>query len=290
MMSLIKNLLAAFGALILIIIALILIISYNFSGRLSYGDKVAVVKVEGLITDAMEVNLKLKEFAERDDVKAVVLRIDSPGGAVGPSQEIHREVKRLRETKTVVASMGSIAGSGGYYAAVAAEKIVANPGTLTGSIGVIVEFVNARELLDKIGLKGYVIKSGRFKDVGSPFRDMEPEEKRMLQELIDDVKSQFIEAVAEGRGLTTEEVTRIADGRVFTGSQAKDLGLVDELGSLADAIDLSAELAGIKGKPKVIYPEKKFGGFLQAFLGTELTRSFTEIFSGLRIMYLVPTP
>ncbi len=190
-----RNILAAFGAVFLGVFALAVLIGI-FTGGGVTGDKVAVVDIQGVITDSYEVNQTLRDLGEREDVKAVVLRIDSPGGAVGPSQEIHSEVLRLREKKPVVASMGSIAASGGYYTAVAAEKIMANPGTITGSIGVIVEFINAQELLGKIGLKGYVVKSGKYKDVGSPLREMEKDEKEYLQVLINDVNGQFIEAVA----------------------------------------------------------------------------------------------
>ena len=182
---------------------------------------------------------RLKVLEERDDVKAIVVRIDSPGGAVGPSQEIHGEIKRLREKKKVVASMGTIAASGGYYTAVAADKIVANPGTITGSIGVIVEFFNAEELLQKIGLKGYVVKSGKFKDVGSPLRKMEDEERKLLQAVIDDVNDQFIEAVAEGRNLKPEDVRAIADGRIFTGPRQRK-GPYRRARGLSRAIKLGA--------------------------------------------------
>lgn len=286
-MALVKNLLAAVGLVLLIIIVLTVLISLGGPGG---GAKVAVVKLEGVIIDAADINMELRGFAERDDVKAVVIRINSPGGAVGPSQEIYSEIKRLRKTKTVVASMATIAASGGYYAASAAEKIVANPGTITGSIGVLVEFVNATELLDKIGLKGYVVKSGKYKDVGSPLRKMEDDEIRMLQGVVDDVNDQFIRAVAEGRGIEEAEVRRIADGRIFTGAQALGIGLVDQLGDLTDAINLSARLAGIKGKPYVIYPEKKGLNLWSNLFGANFTGNITGLFSGLRLMYLTPTP
>ncbi len=285
-----KNLLAAVGALFVILIALSLVVSYFSGGSLSRADKVAVVELEGIITDPSEISRQFKDLAERDDVKAVVLRIDSPGGAVGPSQEIYGEIKRLKEKKTVVASMGTIAASGGYYAAVAAQKIVANPGTITGSIGVIVEFMNAEELLAKIGLKGYVVKSGKYKDVGSPLRKMEKEEEKLLQDVIDDVNGQFIRAVAEGRNMKVEDVALIADGRIFSGKQAKERGLIDSLGGLTDAIELSAKLAGIEGKPNVIYPERRGLSLWKAVFGEGAAKNFTELFSGLRIMYLTPNP
>jgi protease-4 len=286
-MSLTKNLLAAVGLVFVIIIVLSVAFSLGGIGRV---DTVAVVALEGVIVDATDISRKLNALAERDDVKAVVLRINSPGGAVGPSQELYSGIKRLRKVKTVVASMGTVAASGGYYAAAAAEKIVANPGTITGSIGVLVEFVDASELLAKIGIDGYVVKSGKYKDLGSPLRKMDADERAMLQELVNDVNSQFILAVAEGRGLTEEAVKGMADGRIFTGAQAVGLGLVDQLGDLTDAIDLSARLAGIEGKPHVIYPEKRGMNLLQRVFGTGLSRDITGLFSGLRLMYMTTIP
>ena len=286
-----KNLLAAAGAAALVIFVLAVGLAW-FSGRSSIGgaDKVAVVKIEGVIIDASETNRQLKEIRERDDIKAVVIRIDSPGGAVGPSQEIYAEIKRLKKTKKVVASMGTIAASGGYYAAVAADRIVANPGTITGSIGVIVEFINAEELLSKLGLKGYTVKSGRFKDVGSPLRAMEEDEKRLLQGVIDDINSQFISAVAEGRSKTEAEVALIADGRIFSGAQARGLGLIDDLGDLTEAIDISARLAGIEEEPEVVYYEKESISIFGALTGESVTRIISDLFSGMKVMYMVPNP
>ncbi len=282
-MSLTKNLLAAVGVVFIIIIVLSVVFSL---GGIGGADKVVIVALEGVIIDATDITKELSDLAERDDVKAVVLRINSPGGAVGPSQEIYSGVKRLRKAKTVVASMGTVAASGGYYAAAAAEKIVANPGTITGSIGVLVEFVNAKELLAKIGIEGYVVKSGKFKDLGSPLRKMDAEEKSMLQGLVNDVNGQFIAAVAEGRGLTEDVVRGMADGRIFTGAQAVGLGLVDQIGDLTDAIELSASLAGIEGKPHVIYPDRRGMNLLEKVFGAGLSRNITGIFSGLRLMYL----
>ena len=285
-MSLTKNLLAAVGVVFIIIIVLSVLFSL---GGVGGADKVVVVELEGVIIDAIDITKELHDLAERDDVKAVVLRINSPGGAVGPSQEVYSGVKRLRKAKTVVASMGAVAASGGYYAAAAAEKIVANPGTITGSIGVLVEFVNAKELLAKIGIEGYVVKSGKFKDLGSPLRKMDAEENRMLQGLVNDVNNQFIKAVAEGRGLTEESVRGMADGRIFTGAQAAGLGLVDQLGDLTDAIELSARLAGIEGKPYVIYPDRR-RNLIENLFGAGLSRNITGLFSGLRLMYLTTIP
>jgi len=193
-------------------------------------------------------------------VKAIVLRIDSPGGGVVPSQEIYDAVKRVRNknNKMVIASMGTVAASGGYYIAAATDRIIANPGTLTGSIGVIMELANLEGLLKKIGVESLVVKSGRYKDIGSPLRKMREDDRRILQSVMDDVHRQFIQAVAEGRSLDVAEVQPLADGRIFTGRQAREMKLVDELGDLEDAIRLAADLAGIEGEPKVVEPRKRF--------------------------------
>ncbi|HHL40212.1 MAG TPA: signal peptide peptidase SppA [Deltaproteobacteria bacterium] len=286
----VKNLLAAVGAAFVALLVLSVLVAVVTGGEGGFGDKVAVVTIEGLIADSTETTRLLGELARRDDVKAVVLRINSPGGGVGPSQEIHREVQKLKQKKKVVASMGALAASGGYYIASAAHMIVANPGTITGSIGVIIEFVNARELLARIGLKGVVIKSGPFKDAGSPVREMTDEEKRLLQAVVDDVHSQFVDAVAEGRGLERAEVEKLADGRIFSGLQAKALGLVDRLGNLSDAVRLGSELAGISGEPSVIYPDRRLGGLWRALLGdgaSALARYLGFGGGGLRILYLM---
>lgn len=224
--------------------------------RFAMGDKVGVVEVVGVITSSSQTIQQLQKFGNDDSVKAVVLRVDSPGGGVGASQEIHDEVKKLASVKPVVVSMGSAAASGGYYISAPADLIVANPGTITGSIGVIMEFTNVQELLDKIGLRSQVVKSGDHKDIGSPFRPMTDKDREILQSLIDDVHSQFIEAVAEGRDLEPGYVRNLADGRIFTGRQASELGLVDEMGGLQVAIRKAAGLGGIKGEPTVIYPPK----------------------------------
>lgn len=221
------------------------------------GDKIAVVDIKGVITSSRGIVEQIERLKENNDVKAIILRINSPGGGVGPSQEIYREVLRAKEKKKIIASMESVAASGGYYVACASDVIVANPGTITGSIGVVMEFSNVEDLLKKIGLRSYVIKSGKHKDIGSPLRNMTSEEKAILQGVIDSVHNQFVRAVAEGRDMEERKVRQIADGRIFSGEQAKDLGLVDRLGSLQDAIEIAAEMIGIEGKPVVIYPKRK---------------------------------
>jgi len=221
------------------------------------GGKVGVLPVNGLIADSETTIEQLKRFAKDDSVKAIVVRINSPGGGVGPSQEIYEEVRKLKGKKPVVSSMGAVAASGGYYIACASQKIYANPGTITGSIGVIMQFVNVKELIEKIGIKGVVVKSGELKDAGSPIRDMTPEERQYLQAVIDNVHAQFVRAVADGRKLDVEAVSKIADGRIFSGEQAKALGLVDALGNQEDAVADAARMAKIEGEPRVVLPPKK---------------------------------
>lgn len=242
-------------------IAILFLINVLFPDLdLSGEERIALVRIEGVILDAQETVNELKKFGDNPLVKAIVLRIDSPGGGVVPSQEIHDAVMRVRNknNKMVIASMGTVAASGGYYIAVATDRIVANPGTLTGSIGVIMELANVEGLLKKIGVENVVVKSGQHKDIGSPFRALSADDRRILQAVMDDVHKQFIEAVAEGRSLELAEVLPLADGRIFTGRQAKEVKLVDELGDLNDAIKLAADLAGIEGEPRVVEPRKRF--------------------------------
>ncbi|MGE5664791.1 MAG: signal peptide peptidase SppA, partial [Deltaproteobacteria bacterium] len=236
---------------------LIGVVSRMGSGSFTPGPKVAILPINGLISDSEEPIRQLKEFAKDDSVKAIVVRINSPGGGVVPSQEIYEEIRKLKGKKVVVASMGALAASGGYYIACAADRIYANPGTITGSIGVIMQFVNVKDLIEKIGVKGVVVKSGELKDAGSPLRDMTPEERQYLQGVIDNVHAQFVQAVADGRRLDVEAVRKIADGRIFSGEQAKALGLVDALGDQEDAVADAARMAKIEGEPRVVTPPKK---------------------------------
>jgi protease-4 len=253
------GLLAIVLVLVLFFASLVLIIRLSGKpSRLPFGDKIAVVEIQGVITQSFPVIEEIHHYLADDAVKAIILRIDSPGGGVGPSQEIYREVVKAKQKKKIVTSMGAVAASGGYYIACASDLIVANPGTITGSIGVIMQFSNFEELLKKIGVKGVVLKSGEHKDIGSPFREMTPEEKQIMQETLDNVHQQFIRAVADGRKLDQAKVIPIADGRIMTGEQAKQLGLVDKMGNLDDAIEEAAKLVGIEGKPQVLYPKKKF--------------------------------
>jgi protease IV len=222
-----------------------------------FSEAVGVIRVQGPIEDAAEFITQLKELQDNKAIKAIVLRIDSPGGVVGPSQEMYAEVKKCSQKKPLIVSMGSVAASGGYYIAAPANVIFANPGTITGSIGVIIQLTNIQGLLDKVGLKSAVLKSGRFKDSGSPVRPLTEEDKAVLQSVVDSMHRQFIKAVAEGRKLPLATVRELADGRIFSGEQAHALKLVDRLGTMEDAISEAARRGGIKGKPKVIYPVEK---------------------------------
>ncbi|MBU4320953.1 MAG: signal peptide peptidase SppA, partial [Nitrospinae bacterium] len=211
--------------------------------------------------------------------------VDSPGGAVAPSQEIYEEVKKATLKKKVIVSMGSVAASGGYYISAPADRIIANPGTLTGSIGVIMEIPNIEGLMNKIGVKTEVIKSGRYKDIASAFRKMGKEERLILQGVLDDVHEQFIKAVSDGRKIPFDEVKKIADGRIFTGRQAMEARLVDELGTLEDAIAAAGRLAGIKGEPEVVTKKEKFS--ITDILRGKFPKELSDIFPTVKIKYLL---
>ena len=284
----VRTALALLGLLVLAVIGVSLLTSLALDSGWLGGERVAVIRIEGVIMDSRETIEELRRFRDNPSIKAVVLRIDSPGGGVVPSQEIHTEGLKARKDGRlkVVASMGNLAASGGYYIAAATDKIVANPGTLTGSIGVIMELANVQGLLEKVGVQSVVIKSGRYKDLASPFRAMSKEDRALLQSVLDDVHDQFIQAVAAGRALKVEEVRPLADGRIFTGRQARTAKLVDELGDLQDAIKLAARLVGIEGEPRVVEPRKRFSlrDLLEnSFLG----RVATVMPSGINLKYLL---
>ena len=228
-------------------------------GGALFGERIAIVELEGLIVDVDDQVRELRAYRDNPGIRAVVLRINSPGGAVAPTQELYGAIRRLREAgKPVVASLGAVAASGGYYIAVAADQIYANPGTLTGSIGVVMQMANLNALMKKVGVEYVVVKAGEFKDVGNFARPMTAEERRILQALLDDVHGQFIAAVADGRKLDRAVVRRFADGRVFSGTQAKALHMIDELGGLEDAVEGAATLAGLPKPPRVIGPRRRF--------------------------------
>ncbi len=220
-------------------------------------DKIAVIELKGVILNSEDIVKQIKKYAKSSGVKAIVFYVDSPGGGVSASEEIFQELKKAREKKPVIVSMGSVAASGGYYVSLGGSKIVANPGTITGSIGVIAQFPNFRKLLDKIGIDFEVIKSGKFKDSGNPYRGLTEEEKKYFQNVINDVFEQFVNHVAEERKMKREDVLKIADGRIFTGKQAFELGLVDTLGTLEDAIKIAKNMAGIKGEPRIVKEKRK---------------------------------
>lgn len=251
------------------LMAIVLSLSHS-TLTLSLSNKIGVIPINGVIRDADAITEQLIAFRNDKQIKAIILRINSPGGGVGPSQEIYSETRRTTKTKKVVASLGSVAASGGYYVASAADSVVANPGTLTGSIGVLMEFVRFEELLKKIGVEMQVIKSGKFKDIGSPNRKMTKEEREILTRLIKDIQNQFVTAVSQGRNMPEEKVLELADGRVFSGREAKRLGLVDSLGNFQDAVNVAKRMAHIRGKVKLVYPVKKRRSLLWDLLFKDL--------------------
>lgn len=266
--------------LIIIISLLFVILQKNFP----IGDRVALIRVEGPIIDSTATIDEIKDYVKDPSIRAIVLRIDSPGGAVAPSQEIYEEVRKAVAKKKVVVSMGSVAASGGYYIASPASRILANPGTLTGSIGVIMEIPNVEGLMNKLGIKTEVVKSGRHKDIASVFRGIQKEDREILQNVLDNVHEQFIIAVAEGRKMLREDVKRIADGRIFTGEQALKAGLIDELGNLQDTLKVAAKLSGIKGEPVIISKEERFS--LIHFLKGKMPKELMDVFPSVSVKYL----
>jgi protease-4 len=239
--------------------------------------EIALVRIQGMLMDSQNIVRQLSDYRHNPGVRGILLRIDSPGGAVAPAQEIYSEIMKLRaDHKTVYASMGTVAASGGYYIACAADYVLANPGTLTGSIAAVMAFSNIEELTNKIGVKPVIIKSGKYKDVGSPLRAMNPEERKLLQNVVDDVHQQFVQAVAKGRGLSVSEVNEIADGRIMTGQQALKLKLIDEIGGLEKTLELLAKKIGVEGRPKVIEEKEKtpfFDWLLQSSLSSRLVET-----------------
>jgi protease IV len=239
-------------------------------------ERVGVVEIKGMLTESRTAIKQLERYRDNPRIKAIVLRINSPGGAVGPAQEILREVEKVRTKKTIVASLGTVAASGGYYIASGADFIMSNRGTLTGSIGVIMQFANVQGLTQKIGIDMFNLKAGRYKDVGSPFRTMSPEDKAYLQSLIDNVYQQFIEDVARNRQIPLATLKKLAEGKVYTGEEARQIGLVDGFGNLPDAINKAGRLAGLKGKVKAVYPEKEGFSLLRLILGQETKEALTQ--------------
>jgi protease-4 len=283
-----RTVLALIGILAAAVLGFSLLSPLLLDGAWFGGERVAVVRIEGVILDSRDAIAELRQFRENPNVKAIVLRIDSPGGGVVPSQEIYSEVLKTRNEGRVkvVASMGNLAASGGYYIAAATDRIVANPGTLTGSIGVIMELANVQGLLEKVGVQSVVIKSGKHKDLASPFRTMSAEDRAILQTVLDDVYDQFIQAVAAGRAMKVGQVRDLADGRIFTGRQARTVKLVDELGDLQDAIKLAGKMGGIAGEPRVVETRKRFS--LRDLLGNVFDGKVSPFIpSGINLKYML---
>ncbi|MBN1560957.1 signal peptide peptidase SppA [candidate division KSB1 bacterium] len=275
-----------FGIIILMFLSLASTSSVELGGA---GDKVAVVELNGIIFSSRDLVEQLQRYQKDKSIKAIVVRINSPGGGVAASQEIYEQVRRVRDSgKPVVASMGSVAASGGYYVALGADSIMANPATTTGSIGVIAEFPNYSRLMEKIGVSVTVIKSGHFKDSGTPYRDVTEADRQYLQSWIEEGYDQFITVVAEERGLSKEAIRRLADGRVYSGRQAYELSLIDSLGTFEDAIHLAADMAGIAGEPRLIRQQRKKMTVFELFFTFDLVEFIeTYISAWPRIQYLM---
>ena len=253
----------------------------NDSGEFSFAtNKVAIVPIEGEILDARDTLDLLHKYASNTTVKAIVVRINSPGGAISPSQEIYAAIRdiRAKSKKPVVASMDSVAASGGFYIAAACDRIVANPGTITGSIGVILQWFNTKDLVQWAKVKPETITSGAMKDAGSPYRDLTDQERAYFQHIVSQLHAQFIRAVAEGRGgkLTVQDVAKIADGRVFTGEEALELKLIDELGTIDDAVHEAAKSAGIRGEPAKIWPKRREATLIDLLTGNDDAESLIQ--------------
>ncbi|OGH01037.1 MAG: hypothetical protein A2600_01245 [Candidatus Lambdaproteobacteria bacterium RIFOXYD1_FULL_56_27] len=264
---------------------LVLLLALALVGKGTAKPKLGLLEVQGVIMDSKNLLAKIKELEQDPEVLGVLLRVNSPGGVVAPSQEIYEAVKRLGSKKPVYASLGAVAASGGYYVSLGAKKIYASPGSLTGSIGVILQSLNASELLEKIGLKMEVIKSGAHKDEGSPFRAMEPEERKLLETVIMDTHEQFVAVVASNRPINQEKLAKIADGRIFTGRQAQALGLIDEVGGIEEAISALKATLDLKGEVELVEPHDLEQNFLSNLKLESWTRLATKLqFGGLMFM------
>jgi protease-4 len=260
----------------IILIVFLLSIIRAFVGK--PGERIGVVEIEGVIAESRQTMEDIVRYKEDPSIKGVILRINSPGGSVGPTQEIFREVVKLKEKKKVFVSMGSLCASGGYYLAAAGEKIYASPSTITGSIGVIMQSVILEDLLKKIGVKSNTIKAGDLKDAGTPFREMTPEERAYLDGVVKNIHEQFIKDIAAGRSMDIEKARKLADGRIYTGLQAKELGLIDDIGNFYDTVDDIKKALNIKGKPELIYTEKPFS--LSKWIFSSISKeSFESFFS-----------
>ena len=245
--------------LAIVIIALFSNIHWSSKSSISRSrGNIAVVDIKGVIVSAEKIAGQLTKYRQRSNIKGMIIRIDSPGGGSAAFQEIYREIRRVRESGIpVIASIASVGASGGYYAALGATKIMANPGSIVGSIGVIVDFPVAVELLNKIGIDVQTVKSGQYKDTGSPYREFTLEDEKQLDFVVQDIFDQFVTTIADERGILKKKLLKISDGRIFTGSQAKELSLIDTLGTFEDAVLMIAEMAGIQGRPKLVFSQKQ---------------------------------
>ena len=260
----------------IILIVFLLSIIRAFVGK--PGERIGVLEIEGVIAESRQTMEDIVHYKEDPSIKGVVLRINSPGGSVGPTQEIFREVIKLKEKKKVFVSMGSLCASGGYYLAAAGEKIYASPSTITGRIGVIMQSVILEDLLKKIGVKSNTIKAGDLKDAGTPFREMTSDERAYLDGVVKNIHEQFIKDIAAGRSMDIEKARKLADGRIYTGLQAKELGLIDNIGNFYDTVDDMKKALNIKGKPELIYTEKPFS--LSKWIFSSISKeSFESFFS-----------
>jgi len=242
--------------------------STGISEILDYGNKIGVISIEGTILTCDETLKELKKFRKKSSIRAILLRINSPGGTVAPAQEIYREIEKIRKKKPVVASIETVGASAAYYIASSADRIVCSKGSITGSIGVIMMLPDIHKVIEKIGVNVNVIKAGAFKDIGSGIKPLDDQERDILQNFAKEVHEQFISDVLQGRkGKIEEDKLRdIADGRFFTGQSAKELGLVDSMGNFYDAVKIAANLGGVKGEPELEYPKKRWNSYLDLFM------------------------
>jgi protease-4 len=277
------------GALVVTVFVVVLYVAFFFltDRDVACGDAIAVVDIQGELHYDLHKIQEIEGYRDNNSVKAVLLFVNSPGGGVAASQALYHAVRKVTEKKPVVAVMGAVAASGGYYVACAADSIIAHEGTITGSIGVIAAYVRTEELFSKIGLDVTVIKSGRYKDVGSPHRQMTEGEKAYIGKLLDTVYLQFLRAVSEGRGMPLRQVRRVAEGRLYSGEEAVEVGLVDRLGTYEDALEMAARMGGISGKPRILKRQPRRGLFERIF-GKTVPHLFAGREERISLKYIIP--
>jgi protease IV len=277
-------------------LVLAVIMALGDGKNLRLGDRIAIIPIEGVIGDDREVLEAIRAFRDDASVKGFVVAINSPGGEVGPSQSIYREIKRLRDEddRPVIAAINGVGASGGYYIALGADSIFANPGAITGSIGVIMEIPNVDGLMQKVGVRMQTVKSAEHKDIASPFREMTPSDRAVLGAMVQDVYAQFVEVVAKERKQTSAQLGPNIDGRVLSGRQAQQAGLVDRLGNFNDAVAAAGRMAGLGDEPKLLYPEEDEVTLMDAILGraeasitSRLSRPMEQV-STPRIKFVIP--